>query len=724
MAALQPEKSSRHVLADVALAGFVVMTLVIMIFKIPQPLADFLIAINIALAATVLFIALFVSNASRFSAMPTILILAMLFRLGLNVSTTKLILLDAEAGQIIRAFGKFVAGGNIVVGAVVFLILVLIQFIVIAKGAERVAEVEARFTLDAMPGEQMAIDGDLSRGISTEEETRLRRDKAKKATKIAGAMDGAMKFVKGDAIAGILISAVNIVGGLLIGVLDRKMAPAAALDTYGLLTIGDGLVSQIPALLLSVAAGLIVTKVAVGEEAERDRPGADMLAQLLRHPVAFLLTGAVMTLMALGGLLVKETGLPFIPFATLAMLCVGVGVWQLRRASHEARAQGVGIAAAGEPELEGEGGDAPGAAPALRASFEPAPFVLEIHAGLFEAFGLERVEVRADWRRRIADLRVRLSEELGFQVPSLSLKKTAQALPENCYAFFAFDGHLTTDQLRADRLLVLAPLVDLQAFEKREGIDLGLESAPLPGSRLVVASVPESSREACEAAGKTLRRADEVVFIHAEHLLRRYAAEFVTFQEVSRLIERLRDHHADLVQAVIPSLFPVQDVFEILKALLREQMTIRDLRAIFEALACLSLPPESRTPLLVVQAVRQHLRKALCSRYAVKGKRLDYYMFDPALEDMIRDHASGRPLAPDDVEELRRAVLRHVPAAAHAGRYAVLRVPAELRAATFALVGAAYPEIAVLSDQEFSPEIMAKFLGIIRGDEEFLRASA
>jgi type III secretion protein V len=587
--------------ADVLLAVIVAGTVGMMVVPLPTPLLDVLISANLAIAVTLLAVTLYVRHPLKIASFPTILLLTTLYRLALNVSSTRLILLQADAGQVIRAFGGAVVRGNFVVGAIVFVILTIVQYVVIARGAERVAEVAARFTLDALPGKQMAIDADLRAGAIGQDEAQRRRAALARESQFYGAMDGAMKFVKGDAIAGILIAIVSIIGGLAIGAGQHGMSLVTALKTYGLLTIGDALVSQIPALLLSTAAGIVVTRVATSDEGSE--LGREIFAQVAEHPTAIATAAALLLGLAF------VPGLPLVPFLTLAVVA-GVGAILLYRRRP--------------------------------ASEKPdSPILVEIGG------------------------------ELGAGASSTELAATIREAAQ-------------------DGLGVRLPLPDVAVAR-----ELGAR-----GWRLSLAGYPIGSGAVPAGSSAAIAMAD---------VLRRHAHELVGIQETQDLLDGLERSHPALVREVVPRLVSAATLADVLSSLLREQVSIRDLRGILEALAAHEKTDDAG---VLVEHVRAGLRRQLTFQYIgqhTKGESaIAAFTLDGAIEQAIGEAiVKNRYLAlePDLSKDIQRAIGEAVKAKPGA----ILTRP-ELRRWVKQLVE---PEIVVLSYQDLLPEVKVQSLGTI-----------
>ncbi|HET6281934.1 MAG TPA: flagellar biosynthesis protein FlhA [Polyangia bacterium] len=654
--------------ADVALAGLVIAIVAMMIVPLPTFLLDLLISLNIAIAVTLLLISIYVSDALKIATFPTLLLLTTLFRLALEVSATRLILLKANAGEVIHAFGNFVVAGNLVVGAVIFLILTLIQFIVISKGAERVAEVAARFTLDAMPGKQMSIDAELRAGHIDNDEARRRRSALARESQLFGSMDGAMKFVKGDAIAGIVILAVNIIGGLVIGVFQRGMTAGVAARTYTVLTIGEGLVAQIPALVISTAAGIIVTRVA--SEEEGGHLGLDIGMQILGHPKAVGIAGALLTMLAL------VPGLPTVPFLTLGLV-LGFIAWKLMRAPEAQNADTV-AAADGLPAQTG-------GATARRAQVSalPPPVLTPIAVEVAPALAalLGPPDGGLFMAQQVPALRERLFAETGIALPVVRLRTN---LPD-----------------RAGRAYVLR-----------------LNEVPL-GRGEVPAAVAAATGSGA-VAGDPAIAAGQHVADHLLALMRRYGYEFIGIEETQSLLEGLERTHPALVREVVPKLVSPALLADVLRRLAEEGVSLRNLRDILGALA--EWAPLERDAVTLTEHVRAALRRAITFKHADARGVVPALLLDPLIEDAIREAvhktATGSYLAlePQISRDILAAIGRAVvagPSEAGAPGPVVL-TNAEIRRYVRRLVENDHPNLAVLSYQELAPEAQVQPLGRVR----------
>ena len=622
--------------SDLALAALVVAIVGMMIVPLPPVALDVLIALNIAIALTLLLVSIYVTEALRIATFPTLLLLTTLFRIALQVSATRLILVRGDAGQVITAFGRFVVAGNLVVGVVIFLILTVVQFVVITRGAERVAEVAARFTLDAMPGKQMAIDAELRGGHIDAPAAQRRRALLARESQLFGSMDGAMKFVKGDAIAGLVILAVNVVGGLVVGVLQRNMELSAAARAYTLLTIGEGLVSQIPALVISTAAGIIVTRVASEDEGAGGHLGREIAGQILGQPRAIAIAAGLLAVLAI------VPGLPAFPFLLLA---APLGLVAIRLLRWPAK-------------------------PAAPAAFAvaPTPLVAPIVVELGPALGARlcpAADSDALARRLSSRLGDRLFAELGIPLPAVRVRVASDGLPGDRY-----------------RLL-------LNEVALREG-----SADPRTAPTIVE-----------EGLGAAL-----------EQFLRRYGADLLGIQETQTLLDALARTHPALVREVVPRLVTPAQLTDVLRRLLDEGVSLRNLKDILGALAIWS--PQERDPVALTEHVRAALRRPITFGYATAGG-LGAYRLDPLIEDAVRDAiqrtATGNTLALEPVlaRDIVAAIGRALASTTHPGSPVIL-TSADIRRYVRRLIETDHPNLAVLAYPELAPEARVHDLGAIR----------
>ena len=686
--------------SDIVLAVVVIAIVGMMIVPLPTLLLDVLLTINISLSVIVLLIALYIPGALQISVFPTLLLITTMYRLALTVSTTRLILSTGDPGEVVVAFGNFVARGNFVVGGIIFIILVVVNFIVISKGSERVAEVAARFTLDAMPGKQMSIDADLRSGaIDMEEGKRKRRD-LERESQLFGAMDGAMKFVKGDAIAGIIITVVNIVGGLAIGVLQKNLAVGDAAKKYSLLTIGDGLVGMIPAILISTAAGIIVTR--VGGEEEGAHLGKDVSSQLTAYPKAIAIAAGMLFVLAL------IPGLPKVPFFILSA-AAGSGAYFMLRKPKEATVGPDGEPVEGEP---GEAGDTPASqAPAPKEPINPdselfipvvTPIVLEVSDAL-----VPYVDSRQDNGKFLYELipfmRDGLFVELGVRFPGVRARGNP-SLPPGAYQIQINEVPVVTGQATLGHILV-NDTVDRLKLMSVEGFE-----AINPATRQPAAWVPEQFKEQCEAAGLTTWDVPGYIILHLASVLRRYAREFVGVQEAQTMLDQLEKAFPAIVKEVVPKVVSVLKLTDILGRLVEEEISVRDLRGILQALA--EQGQVEADSVMLTEHVRSSLKRYVSHKDARGTNTLVVYLLDPQIEDAIRSAikrtSAGTHLAlePDIAQEIVQAVKNecgHLPPTA---QRPVILTAMDIRRYVRKLLEYEFnPPFSVVSFQELSPEL-------------------
>jgi type III secretion protein V len=685
------EKLSRH--SDILLAGLVVGIVAMMIIPLPTLLLDILITTNISLAVILLLVCIYISDALRFAALPSVLLITTLFRLGLNVSSTRLILLQADAGEVIRSFGEFVVAGNLVVGGVIFLILTLIQFVVIAKGSERVAEVAARFTLDAMPGKQMAIDADLRAGAIDLDQARRMRAALGRESQLYGSMDGAMKFVKGDAIAGILITVINIVGGLLIGVLQRGMSVGDAAMLYSILTIGDGLVSQIPALLISTGAGIVVTRVA--SEDEGGHLGRDIGAQVLAQPKAIAIAAGLLALLAI------VPGMPTLPFLVLA-IAIGSLAWSLLQLARRREARRRPSGRPVEAPL-----DEPAAAD--EELTPPAQIALEISPALTPLIDTATDGGRF-MRELIPGLRELIWSDLGVVLPGVRVRGEAPGLSPRGYRILLSEIPMGAGELPEDRVLVLADAERLADAGLPEGA-----AASAPGLVALARELPSGLEVAARAAGLEVVDPATRMVLHLGRLLRDYAHELVGIQETQQLLDSLERTHPALVHEVVPKLISIHTLAEVLRRLVEEGISIRGLREILQALA--EWAPVEKDPVMLVEYVRMALRRYICHKYsqdAGPARVLRAYLLDPAIEQTIREsiHRSDRgsylALEPELSRDIVQALRRQLELQPGDEPSPAVLTTMELRRYVRRLFEVDFPELPVLSFTELLPELQVQ----------------
>ncbi len=590
----------------------VVAILMVMLLPLPRFILDLLLSFDITLSVIILLVGLQVRRPIEFSVFPSILLMITLFRLSLNIASTRLILLHGNegagaAGEVIRAFGNFIVGGNYTVGLVVFTILVVINFVVVTKGAGRVAEVAARFTLDAMPGKQMSIDADLNAGLINEADARRRRREITEEADFYGSMDGASKFVRGDAIAAVIITLVNILGGLAIGVLQQGMSPGLAAQTYTVLTVGEGLVAQIPALIVSTAAGIVVTRAA----SDMDLGGA-MTKQLLMSPKPVGIAAGI--LLALG----LVPGLPH-----LAFLVLGSAVaWMAYHLHQEEMRE-----AAPTPT------QTPTAAKADEGPTRVTPLdLMEVQVG-YGLIGLVEGTQGTALLDRIKALRRQFAETMGFVVPPIHIRDNLQLRP-NEYAIMLKGVEVAKADVMPGHLLAIDPGTG------QKGVVQGIATKE-PAFGLPALWIPEDGREQAQIAGYTVVDASSAIATHLSELVKRYGHELLGRQEVQALLDEVGKSHPKLVEELIPTMVPLGTVVRVLGNLLKEGIPIRDLRSILEAIS--DQASNSKDPELLTEYARQALARTITKQYQASDGSLQVITLDPRLDRSLADQVAALP---------------------------------------------------------------------------------
>jgi type III secretion protein V len=656
-----------------------------MIVPLPTWLLDLLLTINITAAVTVLMVSIYISEATQIASYPTLLLITTLYRLSLDISATRLILLQADAGEVIRSFGEFVVQGNFVVGAVIFLIITLVQFIVITKGAERVAEVAARFTLDAMPGKQMSIDADLRAGIIDFQQARARREALARESQFYGAMDGAMKFVKGDAIAGIVITLINIVGGLIIGVVMNGMSAKAAVETYSILTIGNGLVSQIPALLISISAGLVVTRVA--SEAPDSNLGREVAGQILRQPKAIAITAGLLTILGL------TPGLPKIPFFALALLTGSIG-YGLSKAREKQRS----------PEAEKKA--ALMKAPDFTVTL---PVVLQVSADLTPFVDLA-TEPGQLFFETLTKLRSSLYYETGVIFPAIQVNG-GNPYPAGGYQLWLNEVPSATGQIRLDMVLVDSPARNIAVF------GLQGEETRNPASGRPATWVKKDLRERAQAIGLKVWDTHEVLLLHLGHFLRKNARDFIGIQETQWMAARLKEYYPALVDEVVPKPVSYQLLAEVLQRLADERVSIRDLKTIFQSLSEAGRNVTDAVEL--VEHVRAGLRRKICYQLSEGKPTLFAYQLDAEVEELFRNSVRHGPMGQQ--LEMESGMIRQIVAATRTqigdlpatAQRPVILTDKDIRRFVKKLLEYDFADLSVLSYDQLTPHIKVQPLATI-----------
>jgi flagellar biosynthesis protein FlhA len=666
----------------VALAVVAVVTMLVV--PLPTFLLDILLTFNVAAALVILLVSIFNVEPLQFSSFPSLLLITTLFRLSLNVSTTRKLLLTGEAGQVIQKFGEFTVGGNTAVGLIVFLILIIVNFVVITKGSERVSEVAARFTLDAMPGKQMAIDADLNAGLISEADARRRRTDVQREADFYGAMDGASKFVKGDAIAGLLIVAVNLIGGLVIGMMQQNMSFAAAWGHFSLRTVGDGLISQIPALLISTATGIVVTR-AAGEAGL----GQELGAQLLGDPLVLMLAGGVIGVMGL------VPGLP-----TLAFLTVGGGLGALgyMLKTRQERKQ---RAVADEPEPLPITNEAPPEAAVQLLPVDP----LEVELG-YALVPLAEAAKGGDLLERVVAVRKQVATNLGLLIPYIRVRDNLGLSPYQ-YVIKLRGVEVGSYELQPDRVLAMAPgeLDDTVPGQATVEPAFGL-----PGVWIAPAE-----RQRAELMGYTVVDPVSVVVAHLTEVIKEHANELLGRQEVRGMVDTVKESHPALIEELTPALLSLGDIQKVLAGLLTEGVPIRDLVLIFETLA--DWAGATKDPEQLIERARAALGRSIVQHLGL-GPVIHAITLAPDLEQTLiaaTDRRSGGPaMDPNLAQALIDAIGREGQAMAMQGQTPTLVCAPVLRPVIRRIARHAFSRLIVLSYAELDPKLEIEAVGVIR----------
>ena len=674
-------------------AAGVLVIMIIMVMPLPAPLMDLSIAFNFTVSLLVLLLSLYIVKPLDFPIFPSLLLLTTLFRLSLNIASTRLILLHghqgtAAAGKIIMGFGQFVVGGNYVVGGIVFAILVIINFVVITKGAGRIAEVAARFTLDAMPGKQMAIDADLNAGLIDEAEARRRRQEIAREAEFYGAMDGASKFVRGEAIAGLIIMSINIIGGFIIGVFQQNMEVGAAAHSYTLLTIGDGLVSQIPALIVSTAAGILVSRAASDASM-----GAEFVKQFAVQPEAMVVTAAVVFLFGL------IPGLPTLPF-TLLSAGTGALAWIAYRERKQLPEEEA------KPELPGEGG-APEAGSVEEAEQFLTLDLLELEVG-YGLIPLVDEEQGGDLLERIRSIRRQFAQEMGIIIPPLHVRDNLQLNPAE-YVILIKGIDVARGELMVGHLLAMNPG---DAKGEIEGIPTTEPAFGLPALW-----IREDQREEAQMAGYTVVDLSTVIATHLAEVIKQNAHELLGRQEVQHLLDNLAKTSEKAVEEVT-NVLSLGIIQKVLQQLVRERVSIRDLLTIVETLA--DYGPMTKDPELLTEYVRQRLGRAIVKPLLGPDNSLAVMVLDPALEEQIQrsvqqtEHGSFLTLDPATAQRLAQAVKEEAERVAATGRVPVLLCSPATRRHVRRLIEGVAPEVTVIGHGEVPGNVKIEAVATIQ----------
>jgi flagellar biosynthesis protein FlhA len=675
---------------ELCVALAVITTLLVMIFPLPRLLLDVFLSFNLTFSLMVLLLSLYTIKPIEFFIFPSLLLVATLFRLALNVASTRLILLHGwegmdAAGKVIHSFGNVVVGGNYVVGGIIFIILVLINFVVIIKGSTRIAEVAARFTLDAMPGKQMSIDAELNAGYIDDHEARRRRANLSRESEFYGAMDGASKFVRGEAVACLLIMAINIVGGLVIGVAQHGMTLADAAQTFTLLTIGEGLVNQIPALFISTAAGLVVSKAA--SEASL---GEEYAAQFILKPQAMSVAAGIIFLVGL------VPGLPHLPFLMLSVLTGGLSylAWKTREKNM----------------LKQDKAPKSPARPLETDPLDnlPALDLLELEVG-YGLIPLVDEEQDGELLERVRALRRQFAREMGVVIPPIHIRDNLQLKPGG-YAVLIKGVEVARGDLMVGYYLALHPVDTLREID-------GIPTRE-PTFNLPALWIPASRREEAQHQGYTVVNAASVVATHLSEIIRSHCDELLGRQEVQRLLDRLARTHPKVVEELVPGLLPLGVIQKVLQNLVRERVSIRDLLTIMETLA--DYGTYAKDPDVLTEYVRQRLGRALTKALETPDQKILVYTLDPFIEDLLKDSLQKSDygvylaMAPETAQEIIKALEKAVESALAQNLQPVVVCSPGVRRHLRRLVERHLPALWVLSHHELVTDAAIQSLGVVR----------
>lgn len=672
--------------SDIVVGLAIIMIVVMMIIPLPSVLLDLLLTLNITLALIIIMIAVYNVEPLQFSIFPSLLLITTLFRLALNVSSTRLILLDGYAGEVIMAFGNFVVGGNAIIGFIMFVILIIIQFMVITKGSERVAEVAARFTLDAMPGKQMSIDADLNSGAITDAEARHRRVKIQREADFYGAMDGASKFVKGDAIAAIIIIVINIVGGFIIGMVQRNLGVVQALQSYTLLTVGEGLVNQIPALLISTATGIVVTRAASDSNL-----GHDLVAQIFTTPRVFFIVSGVLAMLSF------VPGLPIIPFLSLALIAFAIGYVLRRSMQHEAQSEINNLEEKENQEVRNPEN--------IVSLLQIDTMELEIGYSLIP---MVDVSQGGDLLDRVVMIRRQCALELGLIVPTIRIRDNIQLKP-NIYVIKLKGIEIAKGELLLDHYLAMNSGT---VFEEVSGIETVEPAFGLPALW-----IQEANREQAELAGYTVVDPVSVLATHLTEVVKSHAFEILGRQEVQTLVESVKQNNATVVEELTPNLLSIGDIQKVLAKLLRERISIRDMVTIFETLA--DYAQLTKDTDILTEYVRHALARQISRQYA-QNNILTCLTVDPQLENLIagavqrNENGSYVALEPTVLQTIISCLSKELPRITNIGYQPIILTSPAVRTYFYKLVERSIPNLIVLSYAELESNVEVQSLGMVK----------
>lgn len=668
---------------------------VIMIIPIPTVLLDTLLAFNITLSLVILFVSLYLGRPLEFSSYPSLILITTLFRLSMNITSTRLILMNGSdgldaAGNVIKAFGTFVLGGNYVIGVVIFAIITIINFSVITKGSGRIAEVAARFTLDAMPGKQMAIDSDLNSGLITEDEAKKQRKDIASEAEFYGAMDGASKFVRGDAVAGILITFINVIGGFFIGMVQGNMDWRQAASTYTLLSVGDGLVSQIPALIVSVSSGVIVARAASGADL-----GTEVGMQLTNHSRPLILASGTSIFFAL------VPGLPFFPFLLLGVATAALSL----TANKELPSEKAEKEKEKKKELAAPAAPAPGSTEEVKTLL--GVDLLELEVG-YELVPMVDTASGGDLIERIRSLRRQFAMDLGFIVPPIHIRDNVRLKPGQ-YRLLLKGVEIATGDIKRHHFLAMDP----------GGVETKIPGTPTkePAFGLDALWIANADKERAQFAGYTVVDPATVIITHVTEVVKAHAHEVLGRQETQMLLDTLSKNHPKLVEEVVPLVLSLGTVQQVLAGLLREGISIKDLRTIIETLA--DWGPSVKSPEKLIEHVRRSLARAITAKHVSNDGILSLVSLTPSLERALSDslqvseNGSFLALEPISAQKFISGLKNLAERFAQTGSAPILLAPNSLRSAIYSFTERFIPGYTILSHQEISPNTRVQSLGVV-----------
>lgn len=672
--------------SDLFVGLYILAAVVFLIVSIPSAVLDVLLAFNMAVALVILFMALFSKEPLDMQAFPTILLFTTIFRISLNVSSTKLILGTGDPGNVVRVFGQFVGGNDIVIGVIVFLILILVQFLVINKGTERVAEVTARFTLDAMPGKQMAIDADLNTGAISDKEAIARREKLQQESSFFGAMDGATKYVKGDATAGLIITVINVVGGVIMGVVRQGMDINDALNTYTILTIGDGLVSQIPSLLISLSTGIIITK------ATKEKDLSDeLVTELFSMPKAFFMVGGAMAFLGV------FTPLPWYIFVPFGALLIVWGNIQKKRQDISSIEQDADNADEEANEIRKPEN--------VTSLLQVDPIELEFGYGIIP---LADANQGGDLLDRVVMIRRQIAIELGTVVPIIRLRDNIQLNP-NQYIIKIKGIQVSEGEILFDHYMAMNPgyveeeITGIPTFE--------------PSFHLPAIWITEGQRERAESLGYTVVDPPSIIATHLTEVVRSHIAELLTRQDTQNLINNLKENNPTLVEELVPKLMGVGEIQKVLQNLLEEGISIRDLLTIFETLA--DHAATTRDPDILTEYARQSLKRAISNKYFTPNETTSVVTLDPTVEQEIMgavkqtEQGAYLTLAPDRTQKIVDSVKQEVEKLENMGKSPIVITSPIVRIYFKKLINDYVSDLTVVSYNEIESNVELQSVGMV-----------